>query len=177
MRKKIVIAFMIILCFVLQSTVFRVLNFGGIGPNLLIVLTSAFGFMDGKRTGTIIGFFSGLMIDIFFGSVLGFYALIYMYIGFANGAFHKIFYPEDIKVPLFLITVSDICYCFIVYFLLFLLRGRFQLPSYFIHIILPEIVYTIVVTVILYPIILLINKKFMEIDKRSAKKFVQRFKR
>lgn len=172
MKKNIVIAFMIVICFALQCTVFRALDFGGIGPNLLIILTSSFGFMRGKKTGIVIGFFSGLLIDIFFGSAIGFYALIYMYIGFANGAFHKIFFPEDIKLPLFLITISDISYCFVTYFLMFLLRSRFQFPTYFIHIILPEIVYTVVITVVLYPIILLINKNFMEDGKRSAKKVV-----
>lgn len=172
MKRNIITVFTIIFCFCLQCTVFRTLNFGGIGPNLLIIVTSVFGFMNGKKSGTVIGFFSGLLIDIFFGEVLGFYALIYMYIGFANGAFHKIFYPEDIKLPLILITVSDVVYGFVTYFLMFLLRSRFQFPYYFIHVILPEIVYTIVITIFLYPIILLLNKRFIEEEKRSAKKFV-----
>lgn len=172
MKRNIIIAFLIIICFSLQCTVFRSLNFGGIGPNLLIILTSAFGFMRGKKCGTIIGFFSGLLIDIFFGEVLGFYALIYMYVGFANGTFHKIFYPEDIKLPLFLIAISDVAYCFITYFLMFLLRSRFHFPYYLVHIILPEVVYTIVVTILIYPVILFINKKFVALEQRRAKKFV-----
>ncbi|MEG1847273.1 MAG: rod shape-determining protein MreD [Lachnospiraceae bacterium] len=172
MKKNIVITAIIILCFALQSTVFRVLNFSGIGPNLLIIVTSSFGFMRGQKSGTIIGFFCGLLIDLFFGNVLGFYALIYMYIGFANGSFHKIFYPEDIKLPLFLITVSDVVYCMVTYILMFLLRSRFQFMGYFLHIILPEIVYTVVITIILYPILLFINKRFTDIEQRSAKKFV-----
>lgn len=172
MKKKIIMALTVIVCFCLQSTLFRTLSFSGIGPNLLIVATAVFGFMNGKKTGTVVGFFSGLLVDIFFGEVLGFYALIYMYIGFANGAFHKIFYPEDIKLPLILISVSDSVYGLITYFLMFLLRSRFQFTFYFMHVILPEIVYTIVITIFLYPIILIINKHFMEEEKRSAKKFV-----
>lgn len=172
MKRNIITIFTIIFCFCLQCTVFRTLSFGGIGPNLLIIVTSVFGFMNGKKAGTVIGFFSGLLIDIFFGEVLGFYALIYMYIGFANGSFHKIFYPEDIKLPLILITISDIVYSFVTYFLMFLLRSRFRFPFYFIHVILPEVVYTVVITIFLYPIILLINKRFSEEEKGSAKKFV-----
>ena len=34
-----------------------------------------------------VGFFSGLMIDLFYGSLFGFYALLYMYIGYLNGVF------------------------------------------------------------------------------------------
>lgn len=103
---------------------------------------------------------------------MGFYALIYMYIGFFNGLFKKIFYPEDIKLPLILITASDFLYSFLIYLLLFLLRGKFQIGYYFTNIIFPEIVYTIVITIFLYPIILMLERKFAEMEKRSARKFV-----
>ncbi|MDD2971995.1 MAG: rod shape-determining protein MreD [Lachnospiraceae bacterium] len=172
MKKNIIMFFTVIFCFCLQSTVFRTFSFGGIGPNLLIIITAVFGFMNGKKTGTLIGFFCGLLMDIFFGSVLGFYALIYMYIGFVNGMFHKIFYPEDIKLPLSLIALSDTVYGIITYFLMFLLRSKFNFPFYFMKVILPEIVYTIVITIFLYPIILVMNKRFAEEEKRSAQKFV-----
>ena len=172
MRKNITIGIMIIVCFALQNVLFRSITFGGIGPNLMVVLTSSFGFMCGKKNGMIIGFLSGLLMDIFFGSVLGLYALIYMYIGYANGTFHNIFYPQDIKLPLILIAGSDLTLNLITYCLLFLLRGRFHFLFYISNIILPEIVYTIGVTILLYPGILLINKSFEQAEKRSDQKFV-----
>lgn len=172
MKRKIVVALMMLICFLLQCTVFKSLAFGGIVPNLMIILTSSFGFMRGKKSGLLIGFFSGLLIDIFFGEVIGFYALIYMYIGCGNGIFHKIFYPEDIKLPIALISVSEIIYGFSCYLLMFLLRSRFHFPYYFLHIILPEIVYTIVITLVLYPLILFIHQKLEKSEQRSAKKFV-----
>ena len=106
MIRKISVAILIIICFLLQSTVFRSLAFAGIVPNLLIILTASFGFMRGENEGLVIGFFSGLLCDIFFGDILGFYALILMYIGFLNGKFNRIFYPEDIKLPLALIIIK-----------------------------------------------------------------------
>ena len=131
-----------------------------------------FGFMRGEKEGLLIGFSCGLLCDIFFGSFLGFYAMVMMYIGFVNGKFSRIFYPEDIKLPLALIIVSDISYGLICYILMFLLRGRFHFPYYFTSVILPEALYTIVVTIILYPLILKINQKLEEKEKRSAQKFV-----
>ena len=159
MLRKVCVAILIIVCFLLQSTVFRSLAFAGIVPNLLIILTASFGFMRGENEGLWIGFFSGLLCDIFFGDVLGFYALIMMYIGFLNGKFNRIFYPEDIKLPLALIIISDISYSMTCYVLLFLLQGKFNFPFYFTNVILPEAVYTILVTCILYPIILFINDR------------------
>lgn len=158
MLRKIVVAAFILICFILQCSVFGNLAFAGIVPNLLIILTSAFGFMRGEKEGLVIGFFCGLLNDIFFGGFLGFYALLMMYIGYLNGKFCKIFYPEDIKLPLALIVISDLSYGIICYVLTFMLRGRFQFAYYFSHIILPEALYTILITLLLYPLILKVNE-------------------
>lgn len=167
MKRNIIMVLTILISFVLQTTLFQVLSFGGISPNLLIIVTASYGFMFGRRYGMAVGFFCGLLMDIFYGSVLGFYALLFLYIGAANGVFHRVFYQNDIKLPLALITVSDLVYSFVCYVLLFLLRGRFQIGFYFKSVIIPEIVYTIFVTVFLYPVILLINRTSENAEKRS----------
>lgn len=159
MLRKITVAVFIMVCFVLQSSVFKSLAFAGIVPNLMVILTSAFGFMRGEKEGLLIGFFCGLLNDIFFGGFLGFYALLLMYIGYLNGKFCKIFYPEDIKLPIALIVISDLSYGIICYVLTFMLRGRFQFSYYFTHVILPEALYTILVTLLLYPLMLKVNEK------------------
>lgn len=172
MKRKIAVFLIMIICFLLQSTLFQVWSFASISPNLLIVVTSSFGFMRGRKEGLWIGFFCGLLLDIFYGSVIGFYALVYMYIGFFNGFFRKRFFPDDIKLPIILIMTSDLSYNFIVYLFLFLMRGKFQFGYYLMHIIVPELVYTILITVFLYFIILKINQRLETIEKRSASKFV-----
>ena len=172
MRRKIYVALIISICFLLQSTLFQTLSIASISPNLLIVVTSSFGFMRGRKEGMWIGFFSGLLLDIFFGSVIGFYAMIYSCIGYVNGFFRKWFFPDDIKLPLILIAASDFSYNILVYLFLFFLRGRFRIDYYLLNIMLPELVYTILVTIVLYFIILKINKKLEKIEKRRASKFV-----
>ena len=164
MLRFLVSFFLTIFCFVLQSTVFPAISFGGIVPNLMIVLTASFGFMRGEKSGLLFGFFCG--------SFIGLYALIYMYIGYLNGKFNRIFYPEDIKLPLALILCSDLAYGLLCYLLFFLMRGKFHFGYYLLHIILPEAVYTIVVTLLLYPLILWINKRLESREQRSARKFV-----
>nr|WP_321152319.1 rod shape-determining protein MreD [uncultured Acetatifactor sp.] len=170
MLRKIVVIVFILVCFVLQCSVSVAL--AGIIPNLMIILTSSFGFMRGEREGLLIGFFCGLLNDIFFGGFLGFYALLLMYIGYLNGKFCRIFYPEDIKLPLALIVVSDLSYGIICYILTFMLRGRFDFAYYFLHIILPEALYTIVVTLFFYPVILKVNEKLEGYERKRAQKFV-----
>ena len=172
MLRKVIVVLFVLCCFILQCSVFGSLAFAGIIPNLMIILTSAFGFMRGEKEGLIIGFFCGLLNDVFFGSFLGFYALVLMYIGYLNGKFSRIFYPEDIKLPITLILCSDFFYGIICYVILFLLRGKFDFSYYLVHIILPEMVYTVVVTLFLYPVILRVNRCLEQQEKRGEKKFV-----
>lgn len=169
MLRKFVVFILILFFFILQSTVFPSLAFAGIIPNLMVILTSSFGFMRGENEGLIIGFFCGLLTDIFCGDILGFYALILMYIGYMNGKFSGIFYPEDIKLPIGLIIVSDLSYGMICYILLFLLKGKFHFLFYLKQIILPEVVYTIVVTCILYPVVLIINERLERWERKRRR--------
>ena len=169
MRRKIVFAILIIITFILQSTVFQWLSIASISPNLLLILTVSLGFMCGKTTGLFVGFFSGLMIDLFYGNLFGLNALIYMYIGFLNGFLYKVYYDEDIKVPLVLVGVSDLVYGIVIYGLQFMLRGRLNLLGYLRHIIFPEIVYTVVLTLVLYRIFFKINKKLLAIEARGQR--------
>ena len=159
MKRKIVIALMIIVCFLLQSTLFQSLSLASISPNLLIILTSAYGFMKGKKEGMAVGFFCGLLEDIFFGRLLGMHALIYMYIGYAHGYFNQIFYGEDIKLPMALISASELAYGLGTYLIMFLMRSRFDFFYYLKRIILPELLYTIIVTLFVYRIIYMIDQK------------------
>ena len=166
MRRKITLAVLILAVFILQGTIFQTLSIASISPNLLLILTVSFGFMRGKQEGLFVGFFCGLLIDIFYGyeNVVGFYALLYMYIGFFNGFLYKVFYDEDIKVPMLLVGVSDLAYGFVVYGIQFLLRGRLDVFVYLYRIIIPEMVYTVLITVIFYRILFWLNRKLTETE-------------
>ena len=172
MKRKIVGFILIIVCFLLQCTVFKQFSFANVVPNLLIVVTSSFGFMRGKKEGMYVGLISGMLIDLFFSEFFGFYTLLYMYIGFVNGFFKNMFYDDDIKLPMVLITGSDFIYGCIIYVFSFLLRGRFDAWYYFKSVIIPEVIYTVIVTLIFYRIIRAINRKLEDSEKRSAAKFV-----
>lgn len=172
MKRIIFYIFLLITSFVLQGTLFKTLSFGGISPNLLLVCVVSFGLMRGEKTGLLLGFFSGLLMDVFLGPFIGFYALLLMYVGFVTGFFHKVFFAEDLKLPLLLIIVSDISYGFLCYVLLFLLRGKTDILYYFMHVIIPECVYTTVVTILIYPLCLFINHKLETDERKRAIKFV-----
>ena len=171
-KRPVITILIITVCFLLQCTVFQKLSFASISPNLLIIVTASFGVMRGRKEGRWVGFLCGIITDIFFGDLIGFYALFYTILGYANGFFKRIFYPEDIKLPLILIGASDFLLGNAVCVLMFIMRSKFHYWYYMGNIIIPELIYTILVTLVLYQIILKINQKLESEEKRSASKFV-----
>lgn len=167
MKRRIVIALIICISFLLQSTVLKALSIGSISPNLMVIVTSSFGFMKGKKEGLWVGFFCGLLEDIFYGRLLGMHAMIYMYIGYANGYFNHIFYGDDIKLPISLISISELAYGLGTYAIMFMLRSRFAFFYYLKRIILPELVYTIILTLVCYRLIYNINRRLEGRNIRS----------
>ena len=171
-RRYITAGVALILIFILQCTLFKAISLANIAPNILVLYTSSIGFMRGKKEGMFVGILAGLLIDIFYCDVFGVNTLIYMYVGYINGIFNKHFLPEDVRLPLILIGASDLMYCGAVYILRFLFRSKLSLDFYFLHIMMPEIVYTMLFSIILFKPIYSICSKFDEIEKRSSKKFV-----
>lgn len=159
MRRCITIGIIILVSFLLQSTVFHYLALAGVVPNLLLIITMSFGLMRGRREGMLVGFFSGILIDIFFGGVMGPYAFIYMTMGYANGFFHQIYYVEDVLLPMIMITVNDFIYNIVIYIFYFLLQNKLNFGQYLIDVILPEMLYTIIITLFLYKVLVRINLK------------------
>ena len=168
MKSKITLFFTILICFLLQSTVISRIAIGSITPNLILILCISMGLMRGRKSGMWTGFFCGFLVDMFYGSVFGFYALIYMYIGFLSGYAHRICYDDDVKVPIFLAGAGDILYGLAVYALQFLLRGRLGLGTYLSRIILPETFYTIILTLIVYRVFYYINYHLMSQLKKES---------
>ena len=168
MRRKFTMAVLILVSIILQSTVCQMISIASIKPNLLIILTVSFGLMRGRKEGMMTGFFCGLLTDIFFESIIGFNALIYLWVGYFSGYFYRIFYDDDIKTPLFLISISDLAYGVIKYGFMFLLRGRIHFFYYLGRVIIPEVIYTLLLTIICYRMLYAINKKLSSTDlKRS----------
>ena len=108
-------------------------------------------------TGLVLGFFSGLLIDILFGNVLGVYAMIMLLIGYVAGFTYKIYSRDDFTLPLLFIAIANFVYQFLYFVFEFLLRGKLDFIYYFRTIILPEIIYTVAAATIIYKLLHMIN--------------------
>ena len=162
----------IVLAFTVQNCVFPLLPFLSASPNLLLILTFSFGFIHGKNAGVFYGVLSGLLLDLFYSGPFGFYTLIYIYIGYANGIFTKYYYEDYITLPLILSIFNGIWYSMYIYVFRFLIRGRLNLPYYFRNIMLPEIIFTAVTTLLIYRLFLSASRRVEDIGKRRDTKLV-----
>lgn len=166
--KKLIISIVcVLICFLLQTTILAQFKLGNIMPNLIVVIIASIGFLLGRRTGLLIGFFCGLVNDIFFQNIIGFYAFLFMFIGYINGECRKVFLPHDIKLPIAIIVLSDFIYSNIVYVVFYLLKGRFEYIYYLKRIIIPELIFTTVLACIIYPVL---NSVFLKIDVKDAQR-------
>lgn len=160
----------VILLFVLQNTVFSTLSLNGVKPNLLLIIAVYFGFAVSINNGMLTGFFSGLLCDIFFGSYIGVYSFLFMLLGGFSGVLAKVFYQDDVIFPYVTIALSDGLFGFVYYIFMFLLRGRFSFVSYANSVILPELLYTLILSVFLIPVLRKCNHFFdmLEIKEKES---------
>lgn len=166
---KILIYFVIITgTFTLQTSVFHFFPLADITPNLLLIMVMATGLMRGRKTGMIVGFFAGFLLDVFFGGYLGVYAFIYMAFGYVNGFFNHLFYAEEVVFPIAMIALNDSVYGLVMYFLFYFMRRKWDFFFYFKRIILPEVVYTLLVGLVFYFVLLWLDGKMRRFEKRSA---------
>ncbi|MCR5737857.1 MAG: rod shape-determining protein MreD [Eubacterium sp.] len=171
MKKKvikiIVTAVIILLAFVIQSTLSLHLNTTVPAPNLLLLVTCLFGFIRGQNFGSVTGLCCGLLMDVMFGDVIGLYALIFAYIGFFSGLFKNLLHMDHIYVPMFLVFGNDFLLNAAIYVFRFLLRNKLDFSFYFRQIIFPEMLITAFIALLVYKLFYKLNDKIY-IEKQES---------
>lgn len=172
MKRRIIMILLIFVAFILQCAVFPAIAVASIKPNIFIILTVSFALMRGKREGMFVGFCCGFLSDLFFGYALGLNALIYMYIGYLVGFCYRIFYDDDIKMPVLLTAGSDLAYSVVIYGVQFLMRGRIDFFFYLKRIMIPEMIYTTILTILCYRFLFALNHRLEKSEQRSVSSLV-----
>ena len=171
MRRIIAVAIIILASFLLQTTVLQWIPYLEITPNILLIVTFSFGFMRGRSEGLYVGFLCGLLMDLFYGDIIGFYTLIFIYVGYINGIVSNYLVTDIVLLPMGLCLFSELFYNGYIYIFGFLLRNRLNVIQYVQTVILPETVLTMIFTIFVYGRLLTVNKKLEAIEKKGADKF------
>ena len=166
-----VMAMILILNLVLQSTLFRYIEILGVTPNTALIIIVSYSILRGDVEGSILGFFAGLLQDVYFNEFIGLYAFIGILIGFFCGKPFKDFFRENFFLPISLVALCSLIYQFIIYTSYFLFRARLDLPLYFRTIMLPASVYTVIFAVPVYSMLYWVNNKLEDAEKNNRKLF------
>ena len=155
--KKLVINIVLILValiiYYLQSNFFTWFNISGVMPNLFVIFVLFVGLFASRTVGTIYGVAIGLFLDLLLGLQVGINAVTLGLIGFLAGVFDKNF-SKDSRMTIMIMVLGS---TFLAEALNYLLNYMFLSINVeivnFIIILVIEIIYNLILTIILYPLI------------------------
>ncbi len=167
MKRLLFYVILVLTAFFLQNNIFAASSLIATVPNILMIVVFSFGFIRGSTEGMLIGFFCGLLNDLFFSNVIGFSALLYSALGYLIGLLGRLYYTEFVDLPLILCLISSVLYHVGTYVFVFLFRGDRDFGAYITGIMLPELLYTGLLTMLLYPLFRRLDRL---VDKWEARK-------
>lgn len=142
----------------------------GVRPDILLVFVTLIALFEGESLHSIfLGFFGGLAMDFMSGSTpLGFNAGIYLLIGYAATAPHRFFNAESI-----LASILSLTSFFAVQIILYLGFGYLflspeEMQGYFNMLLLYKYIYTLAVSLVLFPIFRSIYQFINSVKKHDA---------
>ncbi len=168
MKKKVLFYFFFIILFLLlQTTLLQYVAIYGVVPNILLVFIIVTALLRGDVEGSVVGFFAGLFVDMMFGNILGFYALLGLYLGIAVGATNKKIFRENILIAVFFTFVYSLAYESLVYIINNIMSADMRFTYALTATILPEAAYNCVAVLFIFPLIIRAGKWFDGKEKRA----------
>ena len=168
MRKLAIVISLILMFFLtyfLQVNVFSYFKIAGISPNLFIIYILFIGLYATQFLGISFGVIFGLILDLIFGRTIGISAVMLCVVAYLGSYFDKNFSKESRLTIIFMVIGSTLIYEFGAYFLNSIILEFDRELLYFTKIVVIEILYNILITIILYPLI----QKFGYVIDRNLK--------
>ncbi len=155
MRKIITVIGLIIaffLIYFLQVNLFSVFTIAGIKPNLFVMFVLFVGLFANQSLGIALGVSIGLVIDFLYGKTIGTSAVMLCVIGYLGAYFDKNFSKENKLTIIFMVAGATFIYELGTYFLNSIMLEFEREFLYFFKIVAIEIVYNVLLSIIMYPL-------------------------
>ena len=140
----------LMLNFILQTTVFKHFSIMGVTPNTALILVVIFALLRGKYSGAFTGLAAGLLQDIFFGNIIGINALIYFLVGYVVGLLDEKVFKENLVLPFLTMLGSTFVYHMIYYLFMIFLSRNVSFTTMLKDIVVIEMIYNSVLTILIY---------------------------
>ena len=153
MKKVIINVVLVILIFIsyfLQSNFFNWFTIAGISPNLFVILIVFIGLFGNKFMGISYGILLGFFLDYLFRSKIGISAIALGLVGVFAKIFDKNFSKDSRITIMFMVFGTSIIFEIVVYFINYVLYSTNVEVMNFIKILVVEVLYNMIITIILY---------------------------
>ncbi len=168
MKSRIILYIILIFVFVTtQVTFINFVDFFGVRPNLIILLIVSITLLEGRNHGSVVGFFSGLCIDAVVGVALGHQALVGMFLGLLLGNVNKRFFKENVFVMMVCTFFATVFYESGVIMISYTLGLKSSYIETLKAVIIPEAGVNCVLGIIVFTIIVRINRKLVSLDVKN----------
>lgn len=146
----IVIGFLI---YFLQSNFFSWFSIAGVKPNLFVIYILFIGLFGNRSMGVIYGAILGIFLDLIFNEKVGQNLFGLVLIGIVATLFDKNFSKDSRITIMFMVFGTTIIFEVITYFINYIIYSINVEILSFIKILVVEVIYNILVTIIMYPAI------------------------
>ena len=156
MKKIFINLTLILICFIiyfLQSNFFNWFTIAGIKPNIFVIYVLFVGLFGSRSMGIIYGSTIGLFLDLLFEEKIGANLFGLSLIGIIATIFDKNFSKDSRITIMFMVFGSTIIFEVLSYFVNYILYSVNVEILNSIVILLVEVIYNILVTIIIYPLI------------------------
>ncbi len=136
---------------IFQPTLIQWIALWGISPNMFLIFVIVTGFLKGKKAGAICGAVFGLVFDLLVGRLIGISGILFMYIGFGVGIVTERFLSSTGSVAAAVLTFGLALLYAVGYYIAYSMSiGDMGLFYAVIRIILPECLYTAILSLVLF---------------------------
>lgn len=156
MKKTLSIIGMILIFFIiyfLQSNLFTWFNMAGVMPNLYVILVLFIGLFAKRKMGLTLGIIFGVYLDIVLGETVGISGLLLGMVGLLGEMLSKNFSKDSRFTIMLMVLGTTAVYEIITYIFTVVKVGATAEVFSFIKILIIEIFFNEVLTIIFYPLI------------------------
>lgn len=153
MRRTILLTTVVLSAVLLQTTVFADIRLFGARPELMFLLTIAFGALEGPSSGAVTGFASGMAQDFLLNQPKGITALTLVLVGYSIGMLRQYIVSPSPVLPVVLVaggTFAGVLFYGVVSFLLGQLNTSWL---YLFRISLLSALYNAILTPLVFPVL------------------------
>lgn len=163
----ITLGIIVVINFIVQSTILPYISIFGVVPNTTILIIISIAFLRGEYYGGFTGLVMGLLQDIIYSTIIGINGFIYFFLGFFLGKLESKISRDNLVLPLLFSILGTIYYHLMRYVFMFFLSTPIAFASIFSRELLVEIIYNMVFMI---PIFKLFNKIFVTPSIRFSRK-------